>query len=201
VLGLALLAGPAFLFARSAAFAPGPREMQRRSELREGLAWLRANAPSSGPWSHPSARHDWTLLSAPSFGASVAVGARRPVFHAAVPALRQAPDGLQRARQAAALLASVDERAGLEALRVAGVRYLVVAPWMASDPWLVEASRGARGETLFGRLTREGAASPAGLERVWPTPGTAPAGVAGETSIWRVDGGGVERPAPSLRAR
>ena len=188
-LALVLLAAPALLLRVAERSSV---ELEERDALRAGLAWMRAAVPSAGPWNHPDARPDWWVLTAPGHGASVAQGARRPVFAAAPPGLRN--DGLC-AERAARLLAGPPDTAQAEALRVLGVRYLVVSSAMASDAWLQPALREAEGETLYERATRS-SGDFAGFERLWPQ-AAAPA----RASIWLVaPRPGDERPA-SLRSR
>ncbi len=186
--GLVLLASPTFWFVRSDAFAPPPEELAARAQLRAALFWMRTGTPSSGPWNHPQARQDWSLLIAPGFGATAATLARRPVTAAVVPGTPPASVPLEAARAAAALLAEEDASGFVETLRVRGVRYVLVAPGMAGDAWLVAAQGEKRGPIMFERLLEP---SPPGgiqgLERVWPANGAGAGTFGAGPVIWRVE--------------
>jgi hypothetical protein len=189
-LGLVLLALPALAFGAPDPLRPDPADVP--AAWRAGLRWMRTQDPSPAPWSHPAARPAGWVLTAPSFGAGVAAGARRAVLSAAPPGLRADE---ARAVEAARLLAGPADLAQVEALRVRGVQRLVVGPAMRADPWLARALQGSGTSTLFETLI-EGGPTPEGLERLWPSqPGAA------TLSVWRVRGARDEGLPPRVRPR
>ena len=191
-LGLALVVLPALGFRPPDPLRPAAEEVGDLRAWREALGWMRDQDPAEGPWNQPAARPAGWILTAPSFAASVAVGARWPVVCAAPPGLRASAG---RAARAAQLLAGPADAAQVEALREAGVWRVVVGPGMATDPWLAQALQGAQDRTLFTALATSSAV-PAGLERLWPrSAGGAP------LSVWRVSAAGAPPTPANMRPR
>jgi hypothetical protein len=191
-LGLAALALPAFAFRPQLPQRADSSAAQELAGWRAALRWMRAEDPAEGPWNHPAARPRRWMLTAPSFAATVVLGARWPAFSAAPPGLRPS---VERARQAAGILASPADAALVEDLRELGVSRIVVGPAMESDPWLAEALREPRGNCLF-RALLGAAAVPRGLERIGP-----PEAATTALSVWRVVPSATGPEPASLRAR